>query len=279
MTIFLSAGRFCIGVAFATAVAVMPAESRQATAAPQSPGAATDSPLDKVPERLPSLYLPLPSCAVPAVAAFIARMIEMPAGIEYAPEPCYEDGSGFPAPPPQTPTITLTGLTARAALDRLVILDPRYRWLVSDGVLVFRPLAAWDDPFHFLHTTFPSLQLEAVNFATAFQAISNVLLGFPADRTNGPYGQHTAQGRQLISVTLATSGYEALNRVVRTHGALRWRVVNCGATGFPPMFMDTYDGAGLGRHAVPAESRRMKLVACLPPPPPRNPPVAPGPRR
>jgi hypothetical protein len=41
---------------------------------------------------------------------------------------------------PQSPTVTLTGSTARAALDELIVLDPRYRRLVSDGVLVFRPL-------------------------------------------------------------------------------------------------------------------------------------------
>ena len=31
-------------------------------------------------------------------------------------------------------------------LDALVTIDPRYEWRLLDGVVVFRPLAAWDDP-------------------------------------------------------------------------------------------------------------------------------------
>jgi len=39
-----------------------------------------------------------------------------------------------------------TGAPLRLVLDALVTIDPRYEWRLLDGVVVFRPLAAWDDP-------------------------------------------------------------------------------------------------------------------------------------
>jgi len=40
------------------------------------------------------------------------------------------------------------GQQSLEAFDRLVSLDPRYRWVESEGVVIFRPLNAWTDPCH-----------------------------------------------------------------------------------------------------------------------------------
>jgi hypothetical protein len=67
------------------------------------------------------------------------------------------------------------------------------------------------------------------------------------------FGRRTPQGNQPFAVHLetATSAYAALNSIVKAHGALRWRLTYCAAPArheFATMWMETYDGSGLGHH-------------------------------
>jgi hypothetical protein len=196
----------------------------------------------------PDIWISAPasSCAVAGVAALVAWSVGLPAGIEYLP------GCSTRQPLAPAERVTLTGLTAREALDRLVKIDPRYHWTETNGVVVIRPLKAWDDRSHFLHRIVSSFHIDAKNYAAALHAVQ-VALGGPTIANPDDLGRRTAHGSAPISVHLdtATSAYEALNAIVRAHGALRWRVTYCTEEArheFATIWMDTYDGSGLGTH-------------------------------
>jgi hypothetical protein len=107
---------------------------------------AGQEPLERVIRESIRVRVPVSECVVPAIVVRISRALEIPAGVESFPEVCRAH-----PPNPLSEEIDFYGLTARAAFDKLVSIDPRYRWLESEGVVVFRPLAAWSDPYHFLH--------------------------------------------------------------------------------------------------------------------------------
>ncbi len=49
------------------------------------------------------------------------------------------------------PSIALAGLTPRMVFDQIVRARPEFAWREIDGVVVVRPLAAWQDSTHLLH--------------------------------------------------------------------------------------------------------------------------------
>jgi len=85
--------------------------------------------------------LPLAPCQIPNIVVRIAEVLKVPAGAEAVPEHCPDP---LHPEPPMTSSESLIGMTLRDALDAVVRLDPRYRWVESDGVIVVRPIAAWD---------------------------------------------------------------------------------------------------------------------------------------
>jgi hypothetical protein len=143
------------------------------------------------------IVVPAPRCAVPAVAGRVLQSVGIPAGIEYAPEPC-TDRPGRVAPEPEP--LTLTGLTAREALQRLVTIDPRYHWIESNDMVLIRPIAAWNDPFHFLHRTASAFHIDAPNYAAALHAVQAALVGWPLNSDAQSFGGRTPQGSTPISV-------------------------------------------------------------------------------
>ena len=212
----------------------------------------TASKLDAIiEEQNVGIVIPPPRCAVPGVAARVSQSVGIPAGIEYAPESC-----DVRQPlPPDAERLLLTGLTAREALNRLIGLDPRYQWIESQGVMIMRPVKALNDREHFLHRVSPTFHIDAKNYAAALKAVQGGLLGSSDDFNADPFGERTPQGSTPISVHLdtATSAYEALNAIVRTHGSLRWRVTYCAEQArheYATLWMDTYDQSGLGTHAA-----------------------------
>ena len=228
----LSLSRSGLVLGFFMALMLMPIEARQrtATVVHQSPGASPTpvaaSRLDEVIEEDISMLVPLlPRCGAAGFAVRVVRAIQMPAGIEVAPGVC--DGSQKRPPGGERLTMTLTGLTAREAFDELVKLDPLYHWVETEGVVVMRPWTAWADTSNFLHRTSSSFDVEALNYADALRVVRSGL-GLGPYHPNGE--GRTPQGRQAISVHLQspTSAYEALNSIVRAHGALVWMVSYCG---------------------------------------------------
>ena len=230
------------------------------------PAAGQPLPLDRVIEEDVSIRLPLPDCAVGGIAGRIARIIQEPAGIEYWPGSCRVE----PRRPGDVPeSVRFTGMAAREALDRLVELDPRYRWSESNGVIVVRPLVAWTDPTHFLHRTGPSFRVSDQHMGGALEAIMTALGPFPRAPSLELRTFTTPQGNHRFSVDLgATSIIEALDAVVRAHGALLWTVTYClpqarheNAT----VSFLAYDGSGIGSHgAVLTDAVGKSYSPCYP---------------
>jgi hypothetical protein len=147
-------------------------------------------------------------------------------------------------------TINLQGLSIGEALKKLTDIDPRYRLIERDGVVVIRPLEAWADPRNMLNFTTESFVLEDVNVGGALEAVISALTGdsrsaWALDQS----AQRTEQGARRFSVkTGATSVGEALSAIVRAHGHAWW------VFGGPPAQPDltpvvsihTFDGTGLG---------------------------------
>jgi hypothetical protein len=200
----------------------------------------------RVIDEVINVPIPVDSCTVPGRAMQVARTINQAAGTEFLPEAC-EPSKKF------SDQVSLNGLTAREALDKLVSLDPRYTWVESDGVIVVRPLVAWTDPDHFLHRTVNAFSVPDQHIGGALAAITAALRPYP-----GPEFEHfaprTPQGGQRFSVERsATSIFDALNAIVRAHGALFWTVNYCQ----PParhenarVGLQTFDGSGLATHAA-----------------------------
>jgi hypothetical protein len=158
-------------------------------------------------------------CQIPGLFILIAMELKVPAGVEGVPEQC-PDGT---APVKVTGRTSLRGMTVREALDTLVRFDPRYRWGESDGVIVLRPIAAWENRDHFLHGSVPEFVVSNDDIAGALAAVLTALGPWRV-----PGGWQTPHDDRRFSVTLgATSIYEALNAIVKAHGEVAWRVSYC----------------------------------------------------
>ncbi len=205
--------------------------------------------LDRTIEEYLRLRLPPGSCAIAGMAGRIAQAVGMPVGVEYPPLACA--GEMSPASN-NSEELELYGLTAREALDRLVALDPRFRWIESDGVVVMRLNQAWDDPRHFLHRSIPEFNLSAKGIGNASRAVQTVLSG--AERPPAVEIFRTPQGNHEFSVHLgATSLLEALNAIARDHGSLRWQILYCSTEPRPEyatVSFYTYDGSGIGSRSM-----------------------------
>jgi hypothetical protein len=204
------------------------------------------------------IKVPLPPtpCTVTTIASRIAQVVEEPAGIEH-----WAEDEKCPVPPLRRTEgvvdwLTLTGLTAHEALDRLMQLDSRYEWREIDSVIVVRPRIAWTDPNDFLHRTVSSFTVQNKHLGSTLEAIIDVLGPF-----HWPAGERfvstTLQADRVISMNLVrgtTSIIDVLNAVVRTHGAMSWSVRYCGSGAVPEnawLSLLTFDGGGTGRPVFP----------------------------
>src|SRR5687768_275057 len=99
-------------------------------------------PLERLIDSDYSLRLPVHDCTVPSAVAGLARRFQFGAGVEYLPVDCQ---LLWRYTAPNGESVNLRGLTIGDALRKLSALDPRYRWVEMDGVIVMRPLEAWSD--------------------------------------------------------------------------------------------------------------------------------------
>ena len=186
---------------------------------------------------------PLPHCAVPELAGRVFDAVTTVGGVEYLPGRC--SGAGPERPPSVAGRVSLRGLNAREALDRLVEMDPRFRWMEIDGVLVIRPVDAWNDLEHFLNRTV-SVAFTDQNIGGALVALLNAI--GPGEFRGGRTFP-TAESNRTFSVSVHASTLAALNTVVRTHGRLSWGLGYCQPqrrVEFARILLHTFDGAGTG---------------------------------
>jgi hypothetical protein len=192
------------------------------------------------------IRLPANDCAVPAMVAALARRYQFPAGVEYLPLDC---GRIWTKAPRTGELLNLRGTTIRAALEKLSALDPRYRWIESDGVLVIRPVAAWADRTNMLNYTTASFVLDQVNLGGALDVVISAITG--RARTGGELlSNRTEQASRTFSVKQgAISVGEALDAIVRAHGHAWWQVRFVPARQNemgPVISFFTFDESGIG---------------------------------
>lgn len=202
---------------------------------------ATVPPLERLIDIDYSLRLPVHECTVPGAVAGLARRFHFPAGVEYLPVDCQVHWRQTAR---NGESVNLRGLTIGEALRKLSALDPRYRLIIDDGVMVIRPVTAWADSKNILNRTADSFALEDATLGGALDAVVSAITG--EARTMGALlGQRTEQGARVFSVkTGSTSAGGALAAIVRAHGDSWWEVRE-GAIGRIVSFY-TFDGGGIG---------------------------------
>jgi hypothetical protein len=206
---------------------------------PDSEEKIVDDPLQRIVDNDFEVPLPLHACSVPATVGKIVKRHQVPAGIEYLPESC-------PATTPRgapTPAVSLAGMTVAAALDKLTALDPRFRWVESNGLAVVRPVSAWGDEKNVLNFTSASFAVQDVNLDVAMSAIVSGLQEKPREARGE--GVRTNQGSKSFSVkTGPTSVGGALDAIIRAHGDGWWelRPFN-GGPGVRALSLQTFDGS------------------------------------
>jgi hypothetical protein len=157
----------------------------------------------------------------------IARSARVPIG--------FEEVAGVPLPfdgdltkIPLSARTDLIGLTVGEALNALVSADPRYRWSEQDGVILIRPVEAWEDPQHFLYQGFAGFRLvdsTASDVARAIYTRFGVPINFGEGGVLGePRGPDAGLEKRMTFDVPSGSMLDALNSVVRTHGGLGWIV-------------------------------------------------------
>ena len=185
-------------------------------------------------------------CTVASTVFALARRYQFPAGIEYPRSECARLGNEHGRT--DGDLLNFRGMTVGDALKKLTALDPRYRWIQSDGVIVVRPLAAWSDPKNVLNYQTESFVLKDATLGDALNAIVAAITGAGHEH---PFSESTEQGARRFNLTTrATSAAEALDAIVRAHGASQW-VIREGqpdreGRAFRSIFLHTFDGMGIG---------------------------------
>lgn len=204
-------------------------------------GDATQNVTDTVITQAIDVGQPLAPCEAADVVGLIARVMGIPAGIEFVPGDC---GYGHTARSARRHS--LHGLSIREALDQIVQWDPRYHWQLLDGVVSFRPAAAINRPDHFLHDTTGALQLVEDDLEGAFAALTAMFGAKLASRRPA----RTALAEKRFSVSLSSaSAVAALDAVARAHGAMWWEVRYCrpeASRRYATLHLWTFDKGGLG---------------------------------
>ena len=191
-----------------------------------------------------TLDLPAGTCRVPNIVLAIAKDLRLPAGAELLPGRCQQ-----PRPDEVTERIPLLGRTVGDALTLMAKVDPRYRVVESEGILVVRPLAAWSNEKHFLHMTLERFELKDGNIGGALDALLAPLKGSSGN------GALLMSGVGSITLSLGPiSMVDALDAIVRQHGQASWQVRYCVDEVAPDVGivnLSTYDDRGIGTSFVP----------------------------
>ena len=112
--------------------------------------------------------------------------------------------------------VKVSGLALRAALDAVVAADPRYAWRYVDGVVVMRPIAAWNDPGHPLARLVPPVRLDHATGGQAVDALKEAT-GHPGPPVNAfpntPPLTLSFDGGRLVDL---------LQAIVKAHGEMAW---------------------------------------------------------
>jgi hypothetical protein len=185
-----------------------------------------------------------------------------PGGVEYLPGPCAARLSQEHF----SELHLVEQLPLQEGLNRITAHDPRYEWRVDDGVVVFRPSAAWKEPEHFMHQTLRSFVLKDVTIGGALNLLATTL----ANYTVSGFDHYTSvqpRGMDKRFSSLVTDGtvLTAMDAIARNHGAALWEVQYCKAVRgyeFATVWFRTFDGGGSGFHTGVVDNNGLWREGC-----------------
>jgi hypothetical protein len=166
----------------------------------------------------------------------LSEAVGVPMGFEKAPR---QQGSA------ETRHIQATSRRLRDVLDDIIKIDPRYEWREDAGVVVIRPVDAWNRP-SVLDTLLGPVTLENATSDDADHVVHQV---FSLANDEEPRLRNIK--RFSVDVPADTPLLQFVNAVVRAHGSLSWTldpllvlpaVVCLGCVKPSPMFMLTFIG-------------------------------------
>jgi hypothetical protein len=141
--------------------------------------------------------------------------------------------------------VSLAGMTVREALDTIVAIDQRYRWVDIHGVPVVRPWASWTDPKHLLNQVVSAIDWPETNLDRARWDIETLMTGTVA---MGP-----VPGAERLPFFKVQTGpiavMELLNTAALAHGHAYWQVRHRCAPNDPRALqvqLQSYSHAGVG---------------------------------
>jgi hypothetical protein len=197
----------------------------------------TESVLDRIVPEQPSggpfaLTPPLPTWSDGAVLS-VGRTAGIVVGFEAAPE-VKEVGAiataAIAASVKAHGRISLAGKTVREALDTIVAIDPRYRWIDVHGVPVVRPWASWTDPEHPLNQVVAPIVWPEIDLATALSKVSALVSGTDL---SGPV-PGSGRGPVFAVETGPIAVMELLNAIGLAHGGgVGWSMRHSCSTADP----------------------------------------------
>jgi hypothetical protein len=202
-------------------------------------------------------------CGVPQGARVLLGIAGQVGGVEYLPSALLCKDSAHKA----IQSISLNGHRVADTLDRLVAFDPRYRWAAQDGVVVMRPVEAWDASDHFFNKRVPMFSLNDMTLLGATHAFATILAGFPITGDLTSEEHRTNQGLRRFSLSLTdTTPLTALNAIARQHGAAVWEVTYCKPEArykFATISFRTFDGDAIGAHTATLDANGKMQEDCF----------------
>jgi hypothetical protein len=203
--------------------------------------------------------LPLEACDLPGLVHRIAMDVRQPAGIESSPGACPRIRN----PKASNAQWRARGLTVRDALNQLIRLDPRYGWADDNGVIVVRPVDALSDADDVLQRTIPTL---AVSGARLSDALDTLVTALGPWQVAGLQRSESPQFDHRFSLSMQSpSVLEALDAVVRVHGASVWTIEYCKPQRRfenVSIGVSTFDGYGVGWHPASIDNSGRRYDAC-----------------
>jgi hypothetical protein len=155
--------------------------------------------------------------------------------------------------------VVATKRSLRDVLDEMVAADRRYEWREDDGVIVVRPVEAWNDQSSSFNRPIDGITLQNVTATDLFPVLTRIV-GVRVVPTTGLADTK----RMSLQIANDSTLLSALNAMVRAHGILSWSVEpsRSGDRAFPTTLSLFVGSAGLGFGVSASARMQWAGVAC-----------------
>jgi hypothetical protein len=218
----------CFVASVSVALALAGLAAKAPDQAPLDDARLDQAPLDRIVERLPSggpfVWTPATGSAITAQVRSLAIAAGVSIGFEAVLSERFQPTQEELEAARGRELRTLAGETVREALDLIVRIDPRYRWIDMDGVPVVRPVEAWADRDNLLHRPTGRVDWQEVDLGEALHRFKVELYG-------REFGTLLPRRGPTFAVHFRGGSYLGLlNQIARSHGGFVWAVhYRCGS--------------------------------------------------